>query len=243
LHRNAYAGAARYGGWIWSGDVDSRWATLAAQVPVGINTSLSLTPFWGTDTGGFNPTPELTGELYTRWFEFSAFNPLFRSHGRTWHLRLPWGWDTGETGPLEARNVTDPSELHNTQVETICRQYLELRYRLLPYNYTLMREAVDSGIPAMRALWLHYPKDAEAAKLGDEYLWGRDLLVAPVVEKARRAAISTSPPERGSIGGPARGLKVENGWIVRWIWPPCRFMSAPAPFFRWIRCANTRRSR
>lgn len=183
LHRNAYAGAARYGGWIWSGDVDSRWATLAAQVPVGINTSLSLTPFWGTDTGGFNPTPELTGELYTRWFEFSAFTPLFRSHGRTWHLRLPWGWDTGETGPVEARNVTDPSELHNAQVEPICRQYLELRYRLLPYNYTLMRESVDTGIPAMRALWLHYPKDAEAAKLGDEYLWGRDLLVAPVVEK------------------------------------------------------------
>ena len=183
LHRNAYAGVARYGGWIWSGDVDSRWATLAAQVPVGLNTSLSLTPFWGTDTGGFNPTPELTGELYTRWFEFSAFNPLFRSHGRTWHLRLPWGWDTGETGPVEARNVTDPSELQNAQVEPICRQYLELRYRLLPYNYTLMRESADLGIPAMRALWLHYPKDAEAAKLGDEYLWGRDLLVAPVVEK------------------------------------------------------------
>jgi alpha-glucosidase/alpha-D-xyloside xylohydrolase len=183
LHRNGFAGAARYGGWIWSGDVESRWATLAAHVPVGLNYSLSVTPFWGTDTGGFIPTRELTGELYVRWFQFSAFNPLFRSHGRTWHLRLPWGWNSGETGPIESRDVTDRAELHNAQVELICRKYLELRYRLLPYNYRLLREACDTGLPPMRALYLHYPKDAAAVKLGDEYLWGRDLLVAPVVEK------------------------------------------------------------
>src|SRR3989442_5901101 len=103
LHRNGFAGVQRYGGWIWSGDVQSRWATLAAHVPVGVNYSLSLTPFWGTDTGGFIPTRDLTGELYARWFQFSTFNPLFRSHGRTWKLRLPWGWNTGETGPLEER--------------------------------------------------------------------------------------------------------------------------------------------
>jgi alpha-glucosidase/alpha-D-xyloside xylohydrolase len=183
LHRNGFAGAARYGGWIWSGDVESRWATLAAHVPVGLSYSLSVTPFWGTDTGGFIPTREFTGELYVRWFQFSAFSPLFRSHGRTWHLRLPWGWNTGEPGPIESRDATDRAELHNAEVEPICRKYLELRYRLLPYNYTLVREACDSGIPPMRALYLHYPNDPEAVKLGDEYLWGRDLLVAPVVEK------------------------------------------------------------
>jgi alpha-glucosidase/alpha-D-xyloside xylohydrolase len=183
LHRNGFAGVARYGGWIWSGDTVSRWATLAAHVPVGVNYSLSLTPFWGSDTGGFVATSELTGELYTRWFQFSAFNPIFRSHGRTWHLRLPWGWDLGEYGPIETPGRPDPSELHNPEVERICRKFLELRYQLLPYNYTLMREACDTGMPPMRALWLHYPKDPEAVKLGDEYLWGRDLLVAPVVEK------------------------------------------------------------
>jgi alpha-glucosidase/alpha-D-xyloside xylohydrolase len=113
LHRNGYAGAQRYGGWLWSGDTQSRWATLAAHVPVGLNCSLSLTPFWGSDTGGFVLTSELTGELYTRWFQFSAFNPLFRSHGRTWKLRLPWGWNTGDTGPIETRDVTDRAELHN----------------------------------------------------------------------------------------------------------------------------------
>jgi alpha-glucosidase/alpha-D-xyloside xylohydrolase len=183
LHRNGYVGVARYGGWLWSGDTMSRWATLAAHVPVGLNFSVSLSPFWGTDTGGFVATRELTGELYARWFQFSAFNPLFRSHGRTWHLRLPWGWNTGDYGPIETSGRPDESELHNAEIEPICRKYLELRYQLLPYNYTLLREACDSGMPLMRALWLHYPKDPEAVKLGDEYLWGRDILVAPVVEK------------------------------------------------------------
>jgi alpha-glucosidase/alpha-D-xyloside xylohydrolase len=180
LHRNGYAGVQRYGGWIWSGDVQSRWATLAAHVPVGINSSLSLSPFWGSDTGGFIPTRELTGELYVRWFQFSTFTPLFRSHGRTWKLRLPWGWNLGEPGPVESNLRPDPARLHDAAVEPICRKYLELRYRLLPYNYTLVRQACDAGLPLMRALWLHYPGDPEAVKRGDQYLWGRELLVAPV---------------------------------------------------------------
>jgi alpha-glucosidase (family GH31 glycosyl hydrolase) len=152
-----------------------------------VNYSLSLTPFWGTDIGGFVATRELTGELYTRWFQFGAFNALFRSHGRNSHLHRPMGWNTGEIGPPEPRDVTDPAELHNADVEPICRKYLELRYRLLPYNYTLIREACDTGLPPMRALWLHYPKDPEAVKLGEEYLWGRDLLIAPVVEKGAKS--------------------------------------------------------
>lgn len=214
LHRNGFAGVARYGGWIWSGDVESRWATLAAHVPVGLNYSLSVSPFWGTDTGGFIPTREFTGELYVRWFQFSAFNPLFRSHGRTWHLRLPWGWNTGETGPIESRDVTDRAELHNAQVEPICRKFLELRYRLLPYNYTLMREACDSGLPPMRALYLHYPKDPEAVKLGDEFLWGRDLLVAPVVQKgaeSRRIYLPAGSWYDWWTGGKLAG----GGWFER----------------------------
>jgi len=183
LHRTGYAGVQRYGGWIWSGDIDSRWKTLAAQVAVGQNHSLSLSPYWGTDVGGFFPTRELTGELYVRWFQFGAFCPSFRSHGRTWHLRLPWGWNTGEPGPIESKERPDPGELHNAEVEPICRKYLELRYRLLPYNYTLCREAYDTGLPLIRPLWLHYPEDPRAVTRGDEYLWGRDLLVAPVAAK------------------------------------------------------------
>lgn len=185
LQRNGYAGIARYGGWIWSGDISSTWKTLAAQIKVGLNSSLSVSPFWGTDIGGFFPSRdnEYTGELYARWFEFATFCPLFRSHGRDWWLHRPWGWDTGEVGPIESRPVPDASELHNAAIEPVCRKYGDLRYQLMPYTYTLAREARDTGLPLMRALWLQYPDDAEAVKLGDEYLWGRDLLIAPVVEK------------------------------------------------------------
>ena len=184
LHRNASAGVQRFGGLLWSGDVQSRWETLATHVAVAINTGLTGLPYWGTDIGGFIPTAELTGELYVRWFQFGAFCPVFRSHGRNWHLRLPWGWDGGDGGPSETGNFkVDPAELHNAQVEPICRQYLELRYRLMPYLYTAVRDAHDTGVPIMRALWLHHSDDAAAVARGDEYLWGRDLLVAPVVEK------------------------------------------------------------
>ena len=190
LHRNGYAGMQRYAPFLWSGDVYSTWETLRNHVPIGINTGLSGIPLWGTDTGGFVPTKELTGELYVRWFQFSAFCPLFRSHGRDWKLRLPWGWNTGELGPNELSNYgggaanPDPSEFHNEQVEPICRKYLELRYRMLPYTYTAVREGHDTGLPVMRALWLHYPDDPNAVSRADEYLWGRDLLVAPVTEKS-----------------------------------------------------------
>ena len=184
LHRNASAGIQRYGGFIWSGDVQSRWETLKQHVPIGINTGLSGFPLWGTDIGGFYGTSEYTGELFVRWFQFGAFCPLFRSHGRNWHLHTPWGWNGGDGGPPETANFTpDPAELHNAQVEPICRKYLELRYRLMPYLYTAVRESQETGMPIMRALWLHYPDDAAAVASGDEYLWGRDLLIAPVVEK------------------------------------------------------------
>jgi alpha-glucosidase/alpha-D-xyloside xylohydrolase len=189
LHRNGTAGMQRYAAFLWSGDVYSTWETLKSHVPIAVNTGLSGIPYWGTDTGGFVPTKELTGELYVRWFQFSAFCPLFRSHGRTWKLRLPWGWNTGELGPNEIRSYgdaanPDPSELHNPAVEPICRKYLDLRYRLMPYLYSVVREGQLTGMPVMRALWLHYPDDPKAVARGDQFLLGRDLLVAPVTEKA-----------------------------------------------------------
>jgi alpha-glucosidase (family GH31 glycosyl hydrolase) len=188
LHRNGYAGMQRYGAFLWSGDVYSTWETLRVHVPIAINTGLTGIPYWGTDTGGFVPTKELTGELYVRWFQFSAFCPLFRSHGRTWKLRLPWGWNTGDLAPDEIRTYGDAanpdvSELHNAAVEPICRRYLELRYQLLPYLYSVIHESHATGLPIMRALWLHYADDPAAVARGDEYLWGRDILVAPVTEK------------------------------------------------------------
>jgi len=184
LHRNAYAGMQRYAAFLWSGDVQSRWETLKNHVPIGINTGLSGIPYWGSDIGGFVPTQEYTGELYVRWFQFAAFNPLFRSHGRDWRLHLPWGWNTGEIGYPETPNYhPDPSELHNAAIEPICKKYLELRYQMMPYLYSAVKETCETGVPIIRSLWLHYPTDAAAVARGDEYLYGRDILVAPVVEK------------------------------------------------------------
>ena len=107
LHRNGYAGMQRYAAFLWSGDVYSTWETLKTHVPIAINTGLTGIPLWGTDIGGFVPTKEFTGELFVRWFQFAAFCPSFRSHGRTWKLRLPWGWNTGELGPDEVRAYGD----------------------------------------------------------------------------------------------------------------------------------------
>ena len=187
LHRNGYAGLQRYG-WLWSGDVDSTWKTLAEQVADAINVGLCGIPYWGTDTGGFVPTRELTPELYVRWFQFSAFCPLFRSHGRTWKLRLPWGWNLGTPGPLEgAERLGDwpaQQDLHNSEVERICRRYLELRYQMLPYIYSTFEQAHRSGLSPIRPLWLAHPSDEEALQIVDQYMWGDQMMVAPVLERA-----------------------------------------------------------
>ncbi len=184
LHRNGHLGVAQWGGWVWSGDTQSTWKTLEGQIAVGINHSLSLSPYWGSDTGGFYTTSELTGELYARWFQFSAFCPSFRSHGRIWRLRTPWGWGLADMGFTEGqRDLPPQSALNDPAIEPICRKYAELRYQLIPYTYTLCADARESGLPLMRAMWLHYSGDEHARGLGTQYLWGRDLLVAPVYSK------------------------------------------------------------
>jgi alpha-glucosidase/alpha-D-xyloside xylohydrolase len=195
LHRNAYAGMQRYAAFLWSGDVQSTWETLKTHVAVGINAGLSGIPYWGTDIGGFVPTQEYTGDLFARWFQFAAFNPLFRAHGRDWRLHLPWGWTVGEIGYPETPSY-HPSEavLHNPAIEPICKKYLELRYQMMPYLYSIVKETCETGLPIIRALWLHYPDDAAAVARGDEYLYGRDLLVAPVVEKDAASRTLYLPP-------------------------------------------------
>jgi alpha-glucosidase (family GH31 glycosyl hydrolase) len=163
LCRSGAAGMQRFGASTWSGDVNNDFPTLEAQVPLGLNTGLSGVPYWGTDVGGFfHPVPE-TGELYARWFQFGAFTPIFRSHGWVWREHVPWA--------------------HGPEVEAICRRYAELRYRLLPYTYTLAWQAHTAGLPLMRPLVLNFPDDPRTWTLDHEYLWGDDLLVAPVTRE------------------------------------------------------------
>jgi alpha-glucosidase (family GH31 glycosyl hydrolase) len=157
----------RFGSSTWSGDINNDFATLDAQVPLGLNTGLSGVPYWGTDVGGFfHPIPE-TAELYARWFQLGAFSPIFRSHGWVWREHVPWA--------------------HGEEVESICRQYAELRYRLLPYTYTLAWQAHTLGLPLMRPLVMNYPDDPRVWALGQQFLWGDDLLVAPVTREGATA--------------------------------------------------------
>ena len=167
LCRSGAAGMQRFGASCWSGDINNDFPTLEAQVPLGLNTGLSGVPYWGTDVGGFfHPVPE-TGELYARWFQFGAFTPIFRSHGWVWREHVPWA--------------------HGPDIEAICRRYAELRYRLLPYTYTLAWQAHTLGLPLMRPLVLNYPDDPRTWSLDHEYLWGDDLLVAPVTREGATA--------------------------------------------------------
>lgn len=197
LHRNCYAGIQRWG-WLWSGDTFSTWKTLETQIMEGINAGLNGVPFWGTDIGGFVPTEEFTAELFVRWFQFGAFCPSFRCHGRTWQLRRPWGWNTGSYGPSEmgpngAAILPKAADLHNATVEPICRKFLETRYRLLPYMYCCAWETHITGIPLIRSLGLAFPDDPQAWLTVDAFLLGPALLAAPVFRPGAQERKLTLP--------------------------------------------------
>ena len=116
LHRNASAGIQRYGGFIWSGDVQYRWETLATHVSVGINTGLSGLPLWGTDIGGFDPTSEYTGELHVRWFQFGAFCPLLPRARAQLAFAAAMGMGRRRRRPVRDQQLSvPPEELKNAR--------------------------------------------------------------------------------------------------------------------------------
>jgi alpha-glucosidase len=159
LTRAAFSGAQTVAA-LWGGDNSSVWEHLAGSLPYLLNLGLSGMPFVGVDIGGFNGLTN--GELLARWFQAGAFYPFCRNHAETGtNLKEPWAF-----GP---------------RIEAICRRALELRYQLLPYTYSLFHEAAQTGAPIMRPLAWHYPQDAATFNLADQFLHGRDLLVAPVL--------------------------------------------------------------
>ena len=113
-----------------------------------------------TQIGGYYPVAPRSPELFARWFQFGAFCGVLRAHGRSWREHLPFG--------------------HGEEVDAICRLYIELRYRLMPYTYTLAWQAHRDGLPPMRPLVLNYPDDPRVWDHGQQFLWGDDILVAPV---------------------------------------------------------------
>jgi len=169
LTRSAYAGQQRNGAITWSGDTTGNWDNFRRQVPEALNFSLSGIPYWSADIGGFfsgDPKDPEYAELFTRWYEFAVFNPMFRVHG-TGHAKEIWQF--------------------SPEIGEILLDYDRLRYRLIPYIYALSWDVTHHAGTMMRPLVMDFQDDPYVAAIGDEYSFGKGLLVAPVIEKSAEA--------------------------------------------------------
>ena len=193
LTRCAWAGSQKYGALVWTGDVYSDFNSLRNQIAAGMNMGLSGIPWWTTDIGGFHggnaASPEFR-ECLVRWFEFGAFCPVFRLHG----FRNPIVTDpeemvfTGKNAKEWKYTSGSPNEVwsYGEEVYQICEKYLKLREKMRPYIKEQMRAAHEKGTPVMRPLFFDYPEDAKAWEIEDQYMFGPDILVAPVVYEGTR---------------------------------------------------------
>lgn len=179
LTRSAFAGQQRYAAQAWSGDVVSDWDVLRNQIPAALNISLTGIPYWNSDIGGFfsgRKFPEgvkdpAFHELYVRWMQFAAFTGMMRSHGTNTPREI---FMFGERGYW----AFDAQE-----------KMINLRYRLLPYIYSTSWEVTSNGGSLMRALFSDFPEDKKVTDIGDEYMFGKSILVAPVISEVERRSL------------------------------------------------------
>ena len=189
LTRSAFASQQRYATAVWSGDVSASWENMRKQVVAGLNLSMSGIPYWTSDTGGFFVTergaqyPEglrsdKYKELYSRWFQFSAFTPIFRAHGTNVPREV---WQFGNEG----------TPYYDNQVK-----YINLRYRLLPYIYSLSYQVTANGYTMLRGLPMDFEKDTRTHNIDNTYMFGHSLLVRPVLyPRAEKKQVSVYLPK------------------------------------------------
>lgn len=171
LSRSAFAGSQRNAVAVWSGDINSDWVFFKKQIPAGLNYSLSGLPYWTTDIGGFvsgDPDDPAYRELFVRWFQFGTFNPILRVHGT---------------------RSNDQNELwsYGPDAQRILVKFDRLRYRLLPYIYSLAWQTTSAGYTPMRALVMDFRNDVRAANIGDQFMLGPAILVNPVTEPSTQS--------------------------------------------------------
>jgi alpha-D-xyloside xylohydrolase len=180
LSRSAWAGSQRYGALVWSGDVPSTFDSLRRQITAGLNIAMSGIAWWNTDIGGFhggNVEDSAFRELLVRWFQFGVFSPVCRLHGNREPIT---GYGSEATGA-----PNEPWTFGEATGE-ILRKWLTLREELRPYVLSVMREAHETGLPVLRPLFLEFQDDEPCWEIADQYLFGADYLVAPVLELGAR---------------------------------------------------------
>jgi len=165
LQRSGFAGTQRYSAYPWTGDVSRSWGGFQAQLPLLLTMSLSGLGYIHSDAGGF-AQGVADDELYTRWLQFAIFTPILRPHGS---------------------DIPSEPVYWSEKTQEIVRNYMELRYRMLPYNYSLAWQNATTGAPLIRPLFYEYPSDSIAAAINDQYLWGDRILIAPVTEKGLKS--------------------------------------------------------
>ena len=240
LTRSAFAGLQRYGAAIWSGDIASAWPAMRKQIAAGMGFSISGIPYWSMDVGGYWPQPRFRAEpmaaadseeweeLSARWTEFGALVPIFRAHGEAPPKR-------------EISAFADSAPAYRAMVF-----WDRLRYRLLPYVYSVAGAVTQDGGTMMRPLVMDFPADAVAREVADQYMFGPALLVNPVTEYRARSRPVYLPRLRSSTAGregpprrplsPARsGESPRTSWYDFWTGERLaggRTVQAPAPYDR-----------
>ena len=210
LLRCAWAGSQRYGALVWSGDIQSSFPSMRCQIKAGLNMAIAGIPWWTTDIGGFfggDSTDPAFHELLVRWFEYGAFCPVMRLHG----YRMPYQPQYGTTGGAACVSGA-PNEIwsYGKDVEKILERYIRIRENMRPYVRDLMRQAHEKGTPVMRPLFYDYPEDAASWDIEDEYMFGPDILVAPVTE-SRQSEREVYLPKGSTWTNAWTGETIEGG--------------------------------
>jgi alpha-glucosidase (family GH31 glycosyl hydrolase) len=204
INRNFYLGAQRYAYGEWSGDIHTGFDSMAQQEPRMLSTISLGEPHWSMDTGGFHGHPD--PENYARWMEFAAFVPIMRVHGDLDQHRQPW--------------------VYGPQAEADARAAIDLRYRLMPYMYAYERQAHDTGVGIVRPLFWEFPDDVrDTARITDEWMFGDDLLVAPIVQEGQEHSTIYLPP--GEWFDYFRGKRYDGGKNIVYMVDPHTWADMP----------------
>lgn len=186
LLRCAWAGSQKYGALVWSGDIDSSFRALRYQLAAGLNMGLAGIPWWTTDIGGFhggNIHDDHFKECFVRWFEFGTFCPVFRLHGFREPFQQPL---SNHGGGKQISGAANEIWTYGEEIFQVCKKHILLREKMKFYISKIMQEAHEIGTPVMRPLFYDYPADTNAWEIEDEYMFGPDVLVCPILYEGQK---------------------------------------------------------